>query len=126
VLDGLLEPLAGLLVPLAMIAVGLRLRWPTGDGARGPVAWGLAVRLVVAPALVGAALWCTGWLGSGPEGVIGRASVLEAAMPPMVTAGVVATNAGLDEQVAAGLVGLGILVALISAPAWAWLVFALA
>lgn len=118
-LSVVLDGAAALLVPLAMLTVGLRLRWPSTRSGLAPIAWGLGVRMVVAPAAVLATLWGLGLLW-GPNTVAGRASVLASAMPPMVTASVLATAAGLDEEVAAGLVGIGVIVALATAPAWAW------
>jgi predicted permease len=44
------------------------------------------------------------------------ASVLEAGMPPMVTAGVVAARAGLDEELATTVIGVGLLAALVTIP----------
>jgi hypothetical protein len=44
------------------------------------------------------------------------ASILQAAAPPMVTAGVVAVSAGLSEDVVAFMVGIGTLVAFVSIP----------
>jgi predicted permease len=44
------------------------------------------------------------------------ASILQAAAPPMVTAGVVAVSAGLSEDLVAFMVGIGTLVAFVSIP----------
>jgi malate permease and related proteins len=43
-------------------------------------------------------------------------------MPPMVTASVLASQAGLDGRLGARLVGVGVLVSMATLPAWAWLV----
>ncbi len=51
--------------------------------------------------------------------MVWETSVLEAAMPPMVTARVVAAAAGLDEELAAALVGVGLRCALVTVPLWA-------
>jgi predicted permease len=45
-----------------------------------------------------------------------QASILQVGMPPMVTAGLVATQAGLDEELATLVVGVGILLAFASLP----------
>ena len=44
------------------------------------------------------------------------ASILESGMPPMVTAGVLAARADLDENLATTVVGIGLLLALVSIP----------
>ena len=75
---------------------------------------GLALRMGAAPA---AALGAMMLLDAG--GMAWETSVFEASMPPMVTAGVVATAAGLDEELSSALVGVGVLAALVTAPFWA-------
>jgi malate permease and related proteins len=58
----------------------------------------------------------------GGTGIVWRASILESAMPPMVVAGVLASQAGLDAGLASRLVGIGVLVSMATLPAWAWLI----
>ena len=102
--------LGAMLTPLTMLAIGLRLRLPELT-ALPTVATGLGLRMVVAPAAVlGVAAW------AGADGLVWEAATLEAAMPPMVTAGILAIDAGLDERLATALTGGGILVALVTLP----------
>lgn len=103
----LLEVLARTVAPVAMAAVGLRFvpRW-RGIGS-SPVIAGFAVKMLLAPVAVAlvAAL-------SGGWGVTAwESSILQAAAPPMVSAGLVAIAAGLDEELSATLVGFGTLAA---------------
>lgn len=119
--DEVVSDLAGrlgdTLVPLTMLAVGMRLTLPRAWRTVEPLTTGLVLRMGVAPAAAyGAMLFLDG------GGMAWQTSVLEASMPPMVTAGVVATAAGLDEELSASLVGVGVLAALVTAPAWASLV----
>lgn len=110
------ELLGAMLTPLTMLSIGLRLRVPPLD-AVPTVAIGLGLRMLVAPAAVaGVALWL------GADGVVWDTATLEAAMPPMVTAGIIAIDAGLDERLATALTGGGILLALVTLPAVAALV----
>jgi malate permease and related proteins len=116
----LASALGATLTPLTMLSVGLRLRLPD-RAASGPLALGLGLRLVAAPAVVLAFAVGLGTVGGGaaagtPAALAWSTSVLEAGMPPMVTASVVAIDAGLDERLAAALVGGGILVALVTLP----------
>lgn len=104
------ELLGATLTPLTMLAIGMRLEVPHTD-ALPTVATGLGLRLVVAPAAV---LGLVAVTGAG--GIVWEAATLEAAMPPMVTAGIVAIDAGLDERLATALTGGGILVALLTLP----------
>lgn len=114
--EELAEVLAATLVPLAMLAIGLRLRLPE-RASLGPLLGGLGLRMVAVPAVVLAVAVLV-----GADGLAWETTVLESGMPPMVTAGVVATAAGLDERLATALVGGGILVALVSLPVLAALV----
>jgi predicted permease len=96
---------------MALISVGLRARLPDRDAPVAPVAIGLAARLIVAPALVLAA----GHLAGG-TGVSWSVSVLQAGMPPMVTAGIIATQAGLDARAATLAVSGGLVASLVTLP----------
>ncbi len=110
---------ADTLVPLTMLAVGMRLRIPQRLADLGPLVAGLTLRMAVAPAAVVGLMAVFGF-----SGVAWETSALEVAMPPMVTAAVVATASGLDEDLASALVGVGVLVAMLSLPAWAGVISA--
>lgn len=102
-----------MLTPLTMLAIGMRLRLPTSWSTIEPVGVGLVLRMAVAPAVaLGAATLFDG------SGLAWDTSVLEAAMPPMVTAGIVATSAGLDEDIATALVGVGVISSMVTLPLW--------
>jgi malate permease and related proteins len=120
-LPGPVATLAGHLgatvTPLAMLAVGLRLRLEPGGWRPGVLAGALALRLLVAPAAVLAVAVVV-----GGTGIAWSTSVLESAMPPMVTASVVASQVGLDARLGARLVGVGVLVSMATLPLWAWVV----
>jgi len=61
------------------------------------------------------------WLsGTGPD-MVSRVSVIESAMPPMIGAAVVASQANLAPRLVSMMVGLGIPLGLCTAPAWFWL-----
>lgn len=116
VVDAVLEPLAKTLVPLALFAVGLKLelRLPRD---RGALALGLVAKMALLPLV---ALGVTRAFGSpkGPAAV----AILEAAMPPMITAGVLAVMADLAPELATDLVTYGIVVSFASLPLIAMLV----
>lgn len=117
-LDDLLGDVGQLVGPLAMLAVGLRFRLALAPHARQAALWCLSVKMGVMPLVVlGAAA-----VAGGLEDPAWSASVLEAGMPPMVTAGVVAAQADLDGDLAATVVGVGLLLALVTVPALSLLV----
>lgn len=111
-----LERLAGVLLLLVMLAVGLtiQLRLPRDEIA--PLATGLLLKLALLPALsLGLAL------GVGLRGDVLQVAVLESAMPPMITAAALAISHGLAPRLAAALVGYGIVLSLATLPAWTFL-----
>ncbi|MDR1227484.1 MAG: AEC family transporter [Azoarcus sp.] len=111
-----LKSLADALLPLVMLAVGLSLRFRMPSEEIRPLAVGLALKLVILPALV-----LGGSLLAGLRGDMLAANVLETAMPPMITAGVLAIAHNFAPRLAAALVGYGLLVSMLTVPAWAWI-----
>lgn len=109
------------LAPLALLSVGLQLRFDALREHRRLLCFGLGYKLLVCPALVVALLWLS---GAGPD-MVSRVSVIEAAMPPMIGAAVVASQANLAPRLVSMMVGLGIPLGLCTAPAWFWLFSAL-
>ena len=113
---GGLQRLADALLPLVMLAVGLTIRLRLPRDEVKPLAVGLALRLLVLPALA----WPLS-LAFGLRGEVLQANVLESAMPSMITAAALAISHQLAPRLAAALVGYGILLSLLTLPAWAWL-----
>lgn len=116
--DGLLAVLGATVGPVAMLSLGLRTTWTQGraggDG-RDVLAMALGWRLIVVPAVVLAVALAIG----DPSAPAWRVAVLESAMPPMVTAGILAAGPGLDGETATQVVGLGTILALLTVPIWA-------
>lgn len=56
----------------------------------------------------------------GRFGMVGHVSLIEAAMPPMIGAGIVATQADLNPHLVSTLIGVGIPIGLLVAPLWSW------
>ncbi len=106
-----ISSLASTLVPVVMIAVGMQLKPRLEPGTFKPFVAGLVIKLVLSPI---AALLITSALGRGD--LIAKVTVLEAGMPPMVSAGAVAVMAGMSPRLVASLVGLGILVSFLTLP----------
>ncbi|HZX76048.1 AEC family transporter [Lysobacter sp.] len=113
-LDNGLQRLADALLPLAMLTIGLSVRLALPRDELKPLLTGLALKLAVMPAL---ALLLVPLLGL--HGEMARTTVLEAAMPPMVTAGALAIAHGLAPRLAAAMVGYGLLLSLLTLPLWA-------
>jgi predicted permease len=113
---GGLRSLSDAMLPLVMLAVGLSIRLRLERQELGPLIFGLLSRLVLLPALAVPLCWALGL--SGP---MLQACVLESAMPSMVSAAALAMARGLAPRLCAALVGYGIVLAMGTLPAWAWL-----
>lgn len=113
-----LEKLALLVVPLALLSVGWQLRLDVAalaaDGSK--LALGLAVRLLIAPAVVALLLL----RGLGHSGLGAHVTIAEAAMAPMITGALLAMESGLSPRLASLMVGIGVPLSLLTVPAWAW------
>jgi len=112
---GLLLRLSEALLPLAMLAIGLTIRFSLPRDELKPLAVGLSLKLLVMPALAFAMLPLFGF-----DALKAHAVVLESAMPPMVTAGALAISHRLAPRLAAAMVGFGLLLSMLTLPAWAW------
>lgn len=114
-LDPVLAAAAAPLVPLAMFAVGLKLRFSPPRPAR-VLAAGLVVKLLLLPA----AAWLLARALGAPPAVL-KVAVLEAAMPTMITAGALMMAYDVAGELAAAFVSWGLLISLVTVPAWAFL-----
>lgn len=113
-LDTAVESLAATLTPLALAAVGYALRLDRLAGRLGALGVGLAYRLALAPAALLAFYWSLGEL-SDP---VTRVALLEMAMPPMLGASIIAMDHDLEPDLVALVIGVGVPLSLLTAPAW--------
>lgn len=114
VLNDTLERIGGTLAPLALLSVGLQLRFDALREHARLLGLGLGYKLLGCPALVIALLWAA----DATPSMASRVSVIEAAMPPMIGAAVVAAQANLSPRLVSMMVGLGIPLGLLVAPGW--------
>ena len=115
--DVVLVRLGDTLAPLALLSVGLQLRFDTLRGQARLLSLGLGYKLLMCPALVLGALW----LLDARFDMANRVSMIEAAMPPMIGAGIVAAEAKLDAPLVSTMIGVGIPIGLSTAPLSHWL-----
>jgi malate permease and related proteins len=111
-LEALLATAATPLVPLAMVAVGLKLRLTPPRPVRVLVL-GLVMKLALLP--------CAAWLlarALGTAPLVTEVAVLETAMPTMITAGAIMMAEGLATELVAGFVGWGLVLSLVTVPVW--------
>lgn len=113
VLFTLTDTLGATMVPLALFSVGLQLKIRSVGGDTQPLLFGLGWKLLLAPMLVWAMLY---WVGVDTK--ITQVVVLQGAMAPMVTGGIMAQQHGFAPAVASRMVGLGLLISLFTVPLW--------
>jgi len=111
VITSTLGVLSDTLVPLVMIAVGFKIRFTIARTHRLPLAVGLALKLVAAPLVALAGCRLLGLSGNAAD-----VAVFESGMPPMIAAWAVAMKAGLEPELGAALVSLGILLSFVTLP----------
>lgn len=116
ILKPVLDKLAATLTPLALVSVGLQLRFDLSAFRGRDFGLGLGYKLFMAPAFIGALAWL--WLDT--QSLLFRVTVLEAAMAPMVTASILASQSRLNPPLANLLVGLGIPLSGLSLAGWVW------
>lgn len=116
VLNSIFIGCAGAMVPLTMFIVGLQFQLRLDPHYRLPLAYGIAIKMVITPLII--------LLFSANMPVathIIKVSVFESAMPPMVTAGVLAMHANLAPKLASAMVGFGLFISFIFLPLFYWL-----
>lgn len=112
----ILNFLGSLVVPIALIAVGLQLSIAAFRNWPKPVQYGLVYKLVLAPLLI----YVLYILLLKQNDLLAKGSVIEAAMGPMVTAALVADVYNLNSRLVYQLLSIGILLSFLSLPLW-WL-----
>ncbi|MCB0764000.1 MAG: AEC family transporter [Flavobacteriales bacterium] len=114
VVRGALLRLGSTVTPIALIAVGLQLRFDRRSKHLGFLGLGLFFKLMVVPAVL-YLLYIHVLNGSGP---VVRISLIEAAMAPMITGAVLASSYGLKPRLANMMVGVGVPLSLLTLLLW--------
>jgi len=116
-LHTLLSMAAKSMVPVVMVAIGFQMRLLLPKDELLPLTAGLILRLLVTPIIFLGA--CKLLKLSGPAIQV---SLIETAMPPMVTAGALASIAGLKPRLSSAMAAYGILAAFFTLPLiYSWL-----
>ncbi|MGC2456864.1 MAG: AEC family transporter [Gallionellaceae bacterium] len=112
-----LKRMGDTLAPLALLAVGFQLRLGHLAGNGRNLSIGLAFKLVLAPLLL--FLLYVPLLGAHGQAI--QITLFEAAMPPMITAAILATEHDLDPPLATLMVALGLVISFATLTGWWWL-----
>lgn len=110
----ILEKLGSTLTPLALVSVGFQLHFGGLKAVLKPLAAGLGYKLLLGPALI-YLLYVT-LLGS--SGTVTQITIFEAAMAPMITAGIIAIDHELDPPLVGMMVGIGIPLSFVTLYFW--------
>lgn len=98
-----LHALASTVIPLALIAAGLQLKLFLPKHEIKPFVTAIGVKLLIAPVVAIIVCYLFNW-----NNLASHVSILEAGMAPMITAGAIASIAGLAPRLSASIVGYGI------------------
>lgn len=112
-----LDSIALLLVPTTMFIVGMHFSFNVDDEIKTPLKVVLFIKLIVTPCLVAMivyGVWPHLTYINYSQSLVDEVTVFEAAMPPMVTTGIMAMHAKLAPKLAAAAVGLGLLSSVVS------------
>ncbi|HXH29678.1 MAG TPA: AEC family transporter [Bacteriovoracaceae bacterium] len=112
-LKSILERLASILTPLALISVGLQLRPRDLKPELKYLGWGLAFKLFLAPLMI---FLIYSALEISP--LVFNIAVMEAAMAPMITASILAASHNLNPRLAGLMVGVGVPISFLSLGLW--------
>lgn len=112
-LNPLFDKLAGTVAPLALFSIGLQLKFNGWRQELGPIMVTLFYKLILAPALILAVFFMLSL-----KGIIPQVSIFEAAMPPLLTSGIIADEYGLNPKLANLIIGVGIIFSLFTTFIW--------
>ncbi len=108
-LTGILSTFANTLIPVALVSVGLQLQFKLPKDDIKPLSIALLIKLAIAPLIAFVITIIFGW-----NNLAGQVSIFEAGMAPMITAGAMASMAGLAPRLSIAIVGYGILISFIT------------
>lgn len=110
----ILKNFANTMTPLALISVGMQLKFSMQHNMLKELSAGLLYKLVAAPAL----LYLLFFVILNTNSLEAKISVMEAAMAPMITGAILATKYNLNPKLASLIVGFGIPLSFITLVFW--------
>ena len=112
-----LKRMGDTLAPLALLSVGFQLRLGHLAGNGVKLAIGLGFKLVLAPLVL--FILYVPLLGAHGQAI--QITLFESAMPPMITAAILAAEHDLDPPFATLMVAVGLVISFVTLTAWWWL-----
>lgn len=105
------------MVPLAILSLGLQFKLSIKEIEWKKLSAGLIYKLIIAPFII----YLLFYFILHKRGELYAVSIIECAMPPMITSSILATEYGLDERLANTLPTLGILFSIPTLLCWKWI-----
>jgi len=115
-LNVILKRMGDTLAPMALLSVGMQLRLGHIAGNCCKLVIGLVFKLLLAPFLI--YLLYVPILGAHGQAI--QVTLFEAAMPPMITASILAQEHGLDPELATLMVAVGLPLSFLTLGGWWW------
>lgn len=109
IISKVLGSFSSTIVPMALVAVGLQLQFKLPREDIKPFSVALGIKLIIAPIIAIILCKIFGW--NNQASIV---SIMEAAMAPMITAGAIASMAGLAPRLSSAIVGYGILISFVT------------
>ncbi|MDD3008126.1 MAG: AEC family transporter [Arcobacter sp.] len=109
IISKVLSSFASTIVPIALVAVGLQLQLKLPREEIKPFSVALVVKLIFAPLI--AFVICKIFAWDNQASIV---SIMEAGMAPMITAGAIASMAGLAPRLSSAIVGYGIIISFLT------------
>ncbi|MSM39769.1 MAG: AEC family transporter [Geobacter sp.] len=116
-LTSVLQKLGDTLTPLALASVGFQLRFGQIRQELKGLSLGLLYKLALGPVI----LYLVYVVMLGGSGKVMQVTLFEAAMAPMITAGIIAVDHRLNPSLVTLMLGIGIPLSFLSLPLWWWL-----
>lgn len=113
VLDSFLSKISATLVPMALFSVGLQLSIKDWRADRKLIFAGLGYKLLLAPLVILIIV-----IILNANNLIGKVSILEAAMAPMVTGAILASDHNLNSRLSNMILSIGTPLSLITTAIW--------
>ncbi len=112
-LDILWGKLAATVAPMALFSVGLQLQFKGILSDKKWLSIGLFYRLILAPSILVVIALLMGW-----SGMVAKITILEAAMPTLITSGIIAEQYRLNSTLVNRMIGVSIILGLITTFFW--------
>jgi predicted permease len=113
ILNPLFDKLASTVGPLALFSIGLQLKFGGWYGEIKHISFALIYKLMLAPIFVS-----TVAILLGLKGIIPKIAIFEAAMPTLLTSGIIADQYNLNPKLSNLVIGISIVISFITTAVW--------